>query len=45
MGSSITESDLKDLEQSLFKTKLKNPYTFNIILIIIIVVFIYLFYI
>ena len=40
----LNKSDLKELEKSLFKTKIKCPNIFNIILLIIIVTIIYLFY-
>lgn len=47
MGSSINDTELYEIEKSLFKTKQKYPNIFNIfniIILIIIVIFIYIFY-
>ena len=47
MGSSINETDLIELEKSLFKTKMTHPVIYNIIFItlsLVFITFILLFY-
>jgi len=44
MGAYISDNDLKDIEKTLFKTKINSPNVYYYIFTIIILVFIYLLY-